>query len=59
MEGAQVPEDATMAARLREELAPLAAGRRVETVNAGVAGFGTGQELAVPGTRGARPTSRT
>jgi hypothetical protein len=45
VEGAQVPEDATMAARLRDELAPLANGRRIETVNAGVAGFGTGQEL--------------
>jgi hypothetical protein len=45
VEGAQVREDVTMAALLREHLAPLAAGRRVETVNAGVAGFGTGQEL--------------
>lgn len=45
VEGAQVPEEATMAARLRGELAPLAAGQRVETVNAGVAGFGTGQQL--------------
>jgi hypothetical protein len=45
VEGAQVPEDATMAARLRDELAPLAGGKRIETVNAGVAGFGTGQEL--------------
>lgn len=45
VEGAQVAEDATMAARLRDELAPLAGGRRVESVNAGVAGFGTGQQL--------------
>jgi len=45
VEGAQVAEDATMAARLRAELATLAGGRRVETVNAGVAGFGTGQQL--------------
>jgi hypothetical protein len=45
VEGAQVPEDATMAARLRTELAGQAGGKRVETVNAGVAGFGTGQEL--------------
>jgi hypothetical protein len=45
VEGAQVAEDATMAARLRTELAAQAGGRRVETVNAGVAGFGTGQEL--------------
>ena len=40
VEGAQVAEDATMAGRLRTELATLADGRRVETVNAGVAGFG-------------------
>jgi hypothetical protein len=45
VEGAQVAEDATMTARLRDQLAPLAGGKRVETVNAGVAGFGTGQEL--------------
>lgn len=45
VEGAQVSEDATMATRLRDELAPLAGGKRIETVNAGVAGFGTGQEL--------------
>jgi hypothetical protein len=45
VEGAQVAEDATMAGRLRTELAMLAGGRRVETVNAGVAGFGTGQQL--------------
>ena len=45
VEGAQVAEDATMAGRLRTELAGLAGGRRVETVNAGVAGFGTGQQL--------------
>ena len=45
VEGAQVSEDATIAARLRDELAPLASGRPIETVNAGVAGFGTGQEL--------------
>ena len=45
VEGAQVAEDATMAGRLRTELATLAGGRRVETVNAGVAGFGTGQQL--------------
>jgi hypothetical protein len=45
VEGAQVAEDATMAGRLRAELATLAGGRRVETVNAGVAGFGTGQQL--------------
>ena len=45
VEGAQVAEDATMAGRLQTELAALAGGRRVETVNAGVAGFGTGQQL--------------
>jgi hypothetical protein len=45
VEGAQVAEESTMAARLREELGPLAGGKRIETVNAGVAGFGTGQEL--------------
>lgn len=45
VEGAQVAEDVTMAARLRTELAAQAGGRRVETVNAGVAGFGTGQQL--------------
>jgi hypothetical protein len=45
VEGAQVAEEATMAARLHGELAALAGGRRVETVNAGVAGFGTGQQL--------------
>jgi hypothetical protein len=45
VEGAQVGEDATMAARLRQELATVAGGKRVETVNAGVAGFGTGQQL--------------
>jgi hypothetical protein len=45
VEGAQVAEDATMAGRLRTELGALAGGRRVETVNAGVAGFGTGQQL--------------
>jgi hypothetical protein len=45
VEGAQVGEDATMAGRLREELRGLAGGKRVETVNAGVAGFGTGQQL--------------
>jgi hypothetical protein len=45
VEGAQVAEDATMAARLRTELAAQAGGQRVETVNAGVAGFGTGQQL--------------
>lgn len=45
VEGAQVAEDATMAGRLGTELAALAGGRRVETVNAGVAGFGTGQQL--------------
>jgi hypothetical protein len=45
VEGAQVGEDATMAGRLRQELATVAGGRRVETVNAGVAGFGTGQQL--------------
>ena len=45
VEGAQVAEDATMAGRLRTELQSLAGGKRVETVNAGVAGFGTGQQL--------------
>ena len=45
VEGAQVAEDATMAARLRTELAAQAGGRSIETVNAGVAGFGTGQQL--------------
>src|SRR5262249_19230144 len=45
VEGAQVGEDQTMTARLRQELEPLAGGKRVETVNAGVAGFGTGQQL--------------
>ncbi|HZO24885.1 MAG TPA: SGNH/GDSL hydrolase family protein [Chloroflexota bacterium] len=45
VEGAQVAEDTTMAGRLRAELTALAGGRRVETVNAGVAGFGTGQQL--------------
>jgi hypothetical protein len=45
VEGAQVAEDATMAGRLRTELAALAGGKRVEVVNAGVAGFGTGQQL--------------
>ena len=45
VEGAQVAEDATMAARLRTELAGKTGGKQVETVNAGVAGFGTGQEL--------------
>jgi hypothetical protein len=45
VEGAQVAEDATMAARLRTELADVAPGRTIETVNAGVAGFGTGQQL--------------
>jgi hypothetical protein len=45
VEGAQVAEEQTMAARLRTELAALAGSRRVETVNAGVAGFGTGQQL--------------
>ncbi|MCC7369507.1 MAG: SGNH/GDSL hydrolase family protein [Chloroflexi bacterium] len=45
VEGAQVAEDRTMAARLRDELTSVAGGRRVETVNAGVAGFGTGQQL--------------
>src|ERR1700710_1696077 len=37
VEGAQVPEASTMPARLREELTPLAGGKRIETVNAGVA----------------------
>src|SRR3954462_355611 len=45
VEGAQVGEDATMAGRLRQELQTVAGGKRVETVNAGVAGFGTGQQL--------------
>ncbi|MGE3269352.1 MAG: SGNH/GDSL hydrolase family protein [Chloroflexota bacterium] len=45
VEGAQVNEDDTMAAQLRQDLEPLAGGKRVETVNAGVAGFGTGQQL--------------
>ncbi|MFN8637292.1 MAG: SGNH/GDSL hydrolase family protein [Chloroflexota bacterium] len=45
VEGAQVGEDATMAGRLRGELQGLAGGKRVESVNAGVAGFGTGQQL--------------
>ncbi|MCC6178772.1 MAG: SGNH/GDSL hydrolase family protein [Chloroflexi bacterium] len=45
VEGAQVPVESTMAARLADDLAPYTGGRRVETVNAGVAGFGTGQEL--------------
>lgn len=45
VEGAQVAEDATMAARLQHELAAVAPGRRIETVNAGVAGFGTGQQF--------------
>jgi hypothetical protein len=45
VEGAQVAEDDTMASRLQAELAAVAPGRRVETVNAGVAGFGTGQQL--------------
>ena len=44
-EGAQVAHEETMAARLGPALADLAGGRRVETVNAGVAGFGTGQQL--------------
>jgi hypothetical protein len=45
VEGAQVGEEATMAGRLRQELASVAGGKRVEVVNAGVAGFGTGQQL--------------
>ena len=45
VEGAQVAEEATMAGQLRTALAHLADGQRVEVVNAGVAGFGTGQQL--------------
>jgi hypothetical protein len=45
VEGAQVAEDSTMAGRLRQELQPVAGGKAVEVVNAGVAGFGTGQQL--------------
>lgn len=45
VEGAQVAYEETMAARLGPALADLAGGRRAETVNAGVAGFGTGQQL--------------
>jgi len=45
VEGAQVAYEETLAARLAPTLAGVAGGRRVETVNAGVAGFGTGQEL--------------
>jgi len=45
VEGAQVPEDATMTARLQGELSTMSGGKRVETVNGGGAGFGTGQEL--------------
>jgi len=45
VEGAQVAYEETMAARLGPALAEQAGGRRVEAVNAGVAGFGTGQQL--------------
>ena len=45
VEGAQVAYEETMTARLAPALAELAGERRVESVNAGVAGFGTGQQL--------------
>ena len=45
VEGAQVAQEDTMAARLGPELARRGLADRVETINAGVAGFGTGQEL--------------
>ena len=45
VEGAQVAYEETMAARLAPALGEQAGGRLVESVNAGVAGFGTGQQL--------------
>jgi hypothetical protein len=45
VEAAQVSQEDAMAARLGPELARLGAAGRIETINAGVAGFGTGQQL--------------
>jgi len=45
VEGAQVPLEDTVARRLEGLLASRAGGRRLDVVNAGNAGFGTGQEL--------------
>jgi hypothetical protein len=45
VEGAQVQQEATMPARLAGELAAVGLGGPIETINAGVAGFGTGQQL--------------
>jgi hypothetical protein len=45
VEGAQVPAEDTVSRRLETVLAPVAPGRRVDTINAGNAGFGTAQEL--------------
>jgi hypothetical protein len=45
VEGAQVPLEDTAAKRLEVTLRDAAAGRPLDVVNAGNAGFGTGQEL--------------
>ncbi len=45
VEGAQVAQEATVAALLARELEALETSGRIETVNAGVAGFGTAQQL--------------
>jgi len=47
MEAVQVPQEATFASRLEERLAacPRVAGQRVETLNFGVANYGTAQQL--------------
>jgi len=45
VEGAQVPLENTVARRLEGLLASRAEGRPLDVVNAGNAGFGTGQEL--------------
>jgi hypothetical protein len=45
VEGAQVPLEHTVAKRLEETLRSRAEGRGLDVVNAGNAGFGTGQEL--------------
>jgi hypothetical protein len=45
VEGAQVAQEDTLAARLGPRLAEMGVPGRVESINAGVAGFGTGQQL--------------
>ncbi len=54
VEGAQVAYEETIAARLAANLAQLGVAAQLETINAGVAGFGTGQELLFLQTDGAR-----